>query len=168
MSAGCWSAHKVWNAYWVPGCPQGASNAHRVLGMPRGCPGCLQGAGDACRVPGMPAGYGDAHTVPGMPRGCQGRPGGAGDAQRVPGMPAGHPVPGLRRGSGATSWAVASRRRWCLQKRCFGAELAARVTGNVSRTSHGDRLGVYCHRTDKQVRRNRCVLLASVNRNISK
>lgn len=116
--------------------------------MPTGYQECPEGARDAQGVPGCPQG--------------------TGDAQRVPGMPAGHPVPGLRRGSGATSWAVASRRRWCLQKRCFGVELTVRVTGNVSRTSHGDRLGVCCHRTDKQVRRNRCVLLASVNRNISK
>lgn len=67
----------------VPGCPQGAGDARRVRG-------CLQGTG-------MTTGYQDARRIPECSQGTR--------------MPAGYRVPGLRRGSGATSWAAAASRR---------------------------------------------------------
>lgn len=102
----------------VPGCPQGSGDACQVLGYP-------QGTGDARRVPsarkipGMPGGcwrcrgLPGARGVPGMPGGYGGCPGDAGCPQgaRMPCGGGGGGVPGLRRGSGATWWAAASRSR---------------------------------------------------------
>lgn len=117
MPTRCQDAHwgypqgaRVSTGFWR--CLSGAGIPARYRGCPKGAerPQNTRDARGVLEMPGAarcPGGTGDARGVRGMPWGCR-VPAGCQDARRGGG---GGGVPGLRRGSGATWWAAASRSR---------------------------------------------------------